>query len=61
EEQAKPFIELDFPTSDVLVDCSSTHELPSIFLKAAPIVGVHRGATTDDFIVGRTFIRRRGC
>uniref|UniRef100_A0A452Y093 Phenazine biosynthesis-like domain-containing protein n=2 Tax=Aegilops tauschii subsp. strangulata TaxID=200361 RepID=A0A452Y093_AEGTS len=52
EEQAKPFIELDFPTSDVLVDCSSTHELPSIFLKAAPIVGVHRGATTDDFIVG---------
>ncbi|XP_037455622.1 uncharacterized isomerase BH0283-like isoform X1 [Triticum dicoccoides] len=51
EEQGKPFIELDFPTSDVLVDCSSSHELPSIFLKAAPVVGVHRAAITDDFIV----------
>ena len=52
-EEGKPFIELDFPTGDVFVDCSSTHEheLPSIFQKAAPVVSVHRAAFTDDFIV----------
>ncbi|XBI76263.1 hypothetical protein VPH35_069522 [Triticum aestivum] len=55
-EEGKPFIELDFPTGDVFVDCSSTHEhdLPSIFQKAAPVVSVHRRLHCG------TFIRRRG-
>ncbi|XP_044366359.1 uncharacterized isomerase BH0283-like [Triticum aestivum] len=48
-EEGKPFIELDFPTGDVFVDCSSTHEhdLPSIFQKAAPVVSVHRRLHSD--------------
>ncbi|KQK03795.1 uncharacterized protein LOC100829388 isoform X3 [Brachypodium distachyon] len=52
EEQAKPFIELDFPMID-FVDCNSSDKTPSIpkTLNGASIVSVHESAMDGDLIV----------
>ncbi|XP_024314114.1 uncharacterized protein LOC100829388 isoform X4 [Brachypodium distachyon] len=56
EEQAKPFIELDFPMID-FVDCNSSDKTPSIpkTLNGASIVSVHESAMDGDLIFRLVF------